>query len=237
MSDQMRATILIATRNRAPQLRLALESIRLKNYQDIDILVVDDASTEETAQVLQDYAKLVRVSRIERHSGYRRNPSAVLNVGHLLAKADVVIEQGGEVCHLTDCVEPLLKACQPGIVALARVYNGDPQEMGKIAQEVDAENYEFPADCEPQTVRTKGKTWAVPRVGPHQIQLYCGQERLVPFLFLGAIHQQDFRAVGGYDEKRQNRNDEDLANRLLTRGIRFRFVGSAVAFHLSHGKS
>jgi len=232
-----KATIVIATRNRAPQLRLALESIRLKNYRDVEIVVVDDASTEETAEVLREYGKLVRAHRIERPDGYRRNPSAVFNVGHLLAKTDIVIEQGGEVCHLTDCVTPLVSRCRPGIVALARVHHGDEQQMQKVVREIEGGRYEFPPTYEPESITTRGEYWKLAFVGLSQTPLYCGRERPVPFLFLGAIHKIDFDAVGGYDEKRKNENDEDLANRLLAKGIRFAFLGNAVAFHLKHGKS
>jgi len=231
------ATIVVATRNRASQLRLALESIRMKNYQNVDILVIDDASTEETVSVLRDYGRFVRTERIERPGGYRRNPSSVLNVGHLLAKTDIVIEQGGEVCHLTDCVTPLVSRCRPGIVALARVHHGDEQQMQKVIQEIEGGRYEFPPTYEPESITTKGKHWKLAFVGLNQTPLYCGQERPVPFLFLGAIHRADFDAVGGYDETRASKNDEDLANRLLANGVRFCFVGNAVAFHLQHGKS
>lgn len=232
-----KASIVIATRNRAPQLRFALESIRLKNYRDVEVVVVDDASTEETAEVLREYGKLVCTHRIERPGGYRRNPSSVFNVGHLLAKTDIVIEQGGEVCHLTDGVNPLLEVCRPGIVALARVYHGTVAEMKLLEKDIGDGKYIFPENVEPKAVRTTGEHWAVPRIGSHQIYLYTGKERPAPFLFLGAIHQNDFNAIGGYDENRSNKNDEDLANRLLAKGVKFCFVGKAVAFHLKHGKT
>lgn len=231
------ASIMMATRNRSLQLAMALESIKAQNYQDIDIVVIDDASSDDTTKVLRNHGNGLRVVRVERPGGYRQNPSAVLNVGHLLTKTDIVIEQGGEVCHLTDCVTPLLKICRPGVVALARVHNGNPSEMQALKTDIQKGIYDFPADFTPETVKTNGNSWRVPHVGPHRIQLYCGNERPAPFLFLGAIHREDFRAIGGYDEHRLNRNDEDLANRLLAKGVRFCFVGNAVAFHLKHGKS
>jgi len=233
----MRSTILIATRNRAVQLKYALESIRLKHYRDVEVLVVDDASTEETTEVLRDYAKLVRVSRIERPGGYRRNPSAVLNVGHLVAKTDIVIEQGAEVCHLTDCVTPLLKVCQPGVVALARVHSGSVEQMKSVREEIITAHYDFPDDFKPDKCETVGTKLKGPIVGRSRTVLYCGRERPVPFLFLGAIHQEDFAAAGRYNEKIAKGNDEDLANRLQAQGVRFCFVGRAVAFHLKHGKT
>jgi len=230
------ATILITTRNRPDQLRLALESIRAKDYRNVDVLVVDDASTEETAAMLRDFAKLARVRRIERAGGYRRNPGPVINVGHLLSETDIVLEQCGEMCHLTDCVSPLIDACRPGVVALARVHHGSLAQMRAVEKDMRLDRYEFPPNFEPETIVTDGGKQPGVKVGSSQTLLYCGRERPVPFLFLGAIHQTDFKMVGGYDEKRPDRADEDLADRLLARGTRFIFVGKAVAFHLQHVK-
>jgi hypothetical protein len=78
-----------------------------------------------------------------------------------------------------------------------------------------------------------------PRVGRHRIRLYCGLERLAPLLFLGAIHKTDWDEVGGYDENlgpKFRNNDGDLAARLMTRGVLFKFLGNAIAFHQEHPK-
>jgi hypothetical protein len=145
--------------------------------------------------------------------------------------ADIV----AEVCHLVDCVTPLLDLCRPGTVALARVYNGKIDDCRRAADRFKIRTI---SECDfiPESVRTDGDRFPVPKV-EGGFELYCGIERAVPFLFLGAIHKEDFDAVGGYNEKIPGRNDEDLANRLLARGTRFAFSGSAIAFHLLHGKS
>lgn len=232
-----RASIMMATRNRSAQLAVALESIKVKNYQNVEIIVVDDASSDDTATVLRDYGDGLRSVRIDRPGGYRPNPSAVLNVGHLVAKSDIVIEQGAEVCHLTDCVTPLLKVCQPGIVALARVHNGSIEEMEAVQKDIITGHYDFPDDFKPDRCETVGTKLKGPIVGRSRTVLYCGRERPAPFLFLGAIHQDDFAVVGRYNETIARGNDEDLANRLQARGVRFCFVGRAIGFHLKHGKS
>jgi glycosyltransferase involved in cell wall biosynthesis len=234
--------LLIATRNRAAQLALALGSIRARigdsdAYTGLRTLVVDDGSVDDTMRVLDAFADIVTVHRIARGGGYRNNPGSVLNAGHRLLDAAVTIEQGGEVAHLTDCVGPLAAACCPGTVALATVYNGTPGEMVRAAGAIAAGGFEFSEDVVTTNPQTDGDRWPVPRVGPLDLALYCGAMRAVPFLFLGAIHRDDFEAVSGYDEERPGRNDEDLANRLIARGVRFVHVGRAVAFHLIHRKA
>jgi hypothetical protein len=230
----MKASILIVTRNRGKQLRATLASIRRQAYQDVEIVVVDDASSDETRRVIaeQQLDGMALVTyRLERSGGSASNPAHVLNIGHRACAGAVVIEQGGDVCHLTDCVGPLLDACVPGTVALARVYHGTAEEMRLVEQEIADDGFSFGDDLAPDTVRTCGSDWAVPRVGRNRVRLYCGRERPAPFLLLGAIRKEDFAAVGGYDPARLVGNDEDLANRLIAKGVKFRFVGRAVAFH------
>jgi len=231
-----KATLLIVTRNRAEQLKFGLASVRDQKYDDLEIVVLDDGSTDDTADVVFPFED-VRYHCLRRGGGYRRNPSEVLNFGHLLAKSEVVIEQGGEVCHMNDCVTPLVGGCRPGVVVLARVHNGTLEDMARLASIVKDRAYEFPLDVIPASIRTDAERWKVSRAGSGGFELYCGVERPVPFLFCGAIHRSDFEAVGGYDEKIRGKNDTDLAERLLVRGVRFRFVGNALAFHLKHGKS
>jgi len=232
----MRASIVIATRNRYRQLSAGLSSIAGK-YDGVETVVVDDASTDGTPEVLARFRSRFpggTFRRLERDGAYRRNPGAVFNIGHSIASSDVVIEQGGEVCHVANCVDPLLEHCAPGTVALARVFDGGPRELKAILAEPEA--YAIEEDANVFSPETNGDRLPVPLVGPARLRLYTGVERMAPFLFLGAIHREDFDAVGGYDESLPGRSDEDLANRLSRRGVHFCFVGRAVALHLSHRK-
>jgi hypothetical protein len=232
-----RASLLIATRNREPQLRISLPTIQARNYRDLDVVVIDDGSTDGTKHLLRQWPG-IRVLSMDRIGGYRKNPSPVWNLGHRSVETDVVIEQGGEVAHLTNCIDPLLETCRPGIVSLARVYHGEVEDLRRVDRHFSDPGAAWPADVlvEGKGMRTNAGTWPAARVTPG-VDLFCGSERPVPFMFLGAIHREDFEAVGGYDESRPDRNDEDLANRLIARGVNFFFSGRAIAFHLRHGKS
>jgi hypothetical protein len=231
----MKATILIATRNRVGLLRHGLESILAMNYRDADVLVVDDGSEDETQAHCTELADkgLIRYHRMERDGleGYRANPGAVWNVAHSLCESDIVIEQGGEVMHVTDCVTPLIAACEPGLSVLARTFNGELTDLPRIKEMPQVPDVE----PDPTTIQTFAGRWPVPRVGG--VELFCGQERQVPFMFCGALHRLDFEAAGGYSKDAPDGNDTTLARKLLANGIRYRWVGSAVALHLRHGKS
>jgi len=231
----MNASLLITTRNRARQLDLSLQSITEKNYPDLEGIVWDDSSMDDTAAVVANYPGTTY--RKHEHSGaYVRNPGGIINAGHKACACPIIIEQCAEVFHITDCITPLLKLCRPGLVVLARVYNGSPTHLKLLRDEINAGRYIFPDDYYPEIIITRGDQLPVPRVGRNLIQLYCGIERPAPFLWLGAIHRDDFNSIGGYNEALQTNGDGDMAARLWAAGIRFCFSGHAVAFHQEHDK-
>ena len=65
-------SVYLPTRNRAGLVRRAATSVLSQDYRDLELLVVDDASTDDTPQVLQQIAASdprVRVFRLERQGG------------------------------------------------------------------------------------------------------------------------------------------------------------------------
>jgi len=60
-----RVSIIIPTYNRASLLREALESVFAQTYQDFEVIVVDDGSTDGTGEILKDLLDKVRYIRQE----------------------------------------------------------------------------------------------------------------------------------------------------------------------------
>jgi glycosyltransferase involved in cell wall biosynthesis len=82
----MDATVMIVTKNRRDELRRAVASA-LTQTADLEVLVIDDGSTDGTAEMLAAEFPTVRVRRSERSQGY----IVQRNLGVQLATAPIVI--------------------------------------------------------------------------------------------------------------------------------------------------
>lgn len=69
MSTQPTVSVIVPTYNRSGDLRKCLESLTKQTYQDFEIVVVDDGSTDETPQLARTFN--VRLLRNERNMGLR----------------------------------------------------------------------------------------------------------------------------------------------------------------------
>jgi glycosyltransferase involved in cell wall biosynthesis len=56
-------SVIIPTYNRGWTLRAAVDSVLAQNYRDFELIVVDDGSTDNTAEILQSYGPDVQVLR------------------------------------------------------------------------------------------------------------------------------------------------------------------------------
>ncbi len=78
-------SVIIPTYNRAWCLAEAVDSVLAQAYQDFELIVVDDGSTDETPQLLAAYGGRLRVLRCE-----NRGVSAARNAGIAAAQAELI---------------------------------------------------------------------------------------------------------------------------------------------------
>jgi glycosyltransferase involved in cell wall biosynthesis len=68
-----RVSVITPTYNRSKLLRLTVESVLAQTYPNIEIIVVDDGSTDDTEAVMADYAGRVIYIKQEHRAAYGRN--------------------------------------------------------------------------------------------------------------------------------------------------------------------
>ena len=92
-------TILVPSYNGATFLREALDSILAQTYDNIEVILLDDASTDETAEIAVEYANRIAYVRQPRNMGIYDN----VNVGIELARGDLIATY-----HADDIYQPTI---------------------------------------------------------------------------------------------------------------------------------
>lgn len=83
-----RVSVIIPTRNRLPLLKKALKSVEEQTFGNLEIIVVDDASDDDTAEFLREEMEKGRL-RVIRHES-RAGGGKARNSGILAAKGDFI---------------------------------------------------------------------------------------------------------------------------------------------------
>jgi len=101
--SQLSVGVIIPTYNRARYLRQAIASALAQSRMPTEVIVIDDGSTDETPEILREFAAPVRVIRQS-----NRGRSAARNVGLLAATTDAVIFLDSDDILLPTCIERLI---------------------------------------------------------------------------------------------------------------------------------
>lgn len=116
---QPRVSIIIPTYNREDLIILAIESILKQTYQDFEILVIDDASTDKTAEVIREINQSkVRYFQLSTNSGQ----CVARNYGLSRAKGEFVAFLDSDDTWLPEKLEKQIALFDKGSERLGAVY-------------------------------------------------------------------------------------------------------------------
>jgi glycosyltransferase involved in cell wall biosynthesis len=216
-------SIIIPTHNRAEWLPGCVDSVRASRTSDVDIIVVDDGSTDATYQVMQNIGADVRYIR-QTNAG----PAAARNRGAREARGRYVAFLDSDDRWLPEAPQRLIEFMELNpevVVGFGDVKVGNSRDgySSKFALPEHDEFWRLPCQENEDGFR-------VPEMRPFfQCMVRCNQVHIST----GIVRRSAFELVGGYDEALRGAADWDLWLRLAAR-FSFVFSPSRVATYEKH---
>jgi len=101
-------TIVAVTYNSAAHIRSFLESVQKQTYAHCQLLIIENASTDQTARILETDASWAKVVHLPENIGYRRANS----LGFTLCTSPLILICNDDVVLEPNCVAELVRAMQ-----------------------------------------------------------------------------------------------------------------------------
>jgi len=203
-------SVVIATYNRARLLKETIDSVLTQTFQDFELIVVDDGSTDDTEKVLKSYGDHLRHFRQE-----NRGPSAARNLGvHHATASWISIQDSDDFCapnHLKTLYGFVEKNPDCGMVFANGSYLDYPGPKGK-------------------TIVPREKSKRLAEKGVELTDLFSTS---IVRLQAALLSKKAFLAVGGLDEDLRIAMDLDLAFRFFTR-FPVAYLDEVVFFYRRH---
>jgi len=192
MSDNPSVSVVIATYNRADLLPETIESVLNQRFQDFELIVVDDGSTDNSREVLRRYEPRVHYIYQENHG-----PSAARNLGVRHAKgAWIAIQDSDDLCA-------------PEHLAALHGYVQSHPECGMV---FGNGAYLGGKEHNRETIVPPDKSRRLARDG---VRLVDHFDRSIVRLQAALISKRCYDALGGHDESLWLCMDLDLSFRLF----------------------
>jgi hypothetical protein len=140
-ASQPSVSIVLATHNRREWLRLAMDSVLAQSYPDLELVVMDDGSTDETPELLAEYSRRYPPERFRFSRHENMGQARTLNRGYEMARGEILgylsdddLLAGDAVARLvTELRDPEVVAVYPGYRMI--------DETGKIVDTVRPVEY------------------------------------------------------------------------------------------------
>ena len=186
-----RVSVVMPTHNRSTMLARSIDSVLAQTVDDLELIVVDDASTDNTSRVLASIndPRLIRI-RLERNSG----AAVARNVGIRRARSELVAFQDSDDVWLPEKLALQLAVFEDHAPAVGAVGGRWVAGDGNGATEIAAPALETGAD--------------------YEAELLAGHPLITP---VWMIRRQLLEELGLFDERMPCLEDWDLMLRLSLR--------------------
>jgi glycosyltransferase involved in cell wall biosynthesis len=123
-------SVIVPVRNSPKDLRLCLERLFASTYTNYEVIVVDDASTDETAKVAVELG--ARLLRLEQRQG----PAGARNRGAEIARGEYLLFLDADVCVYAESLQLVADtfAQDPGLAAVFGSYDTQPTANNVLSE-------------------------------------------------------------------------------------------------------
>ncbi len=231
----MKPTLIVSTYNSPEALRVSLNSILRQTMMPYEVIVADDGSREDTAKVVEEFARKAPVRIVHAwHPDRGFRLAAIRNLAISSATGDYIIQIDGDIVLHPRFIEDHAAAALPGRFACGSrallskelseqvIARGDADKVSPLTQGVFNRK---------NLMRLPALSKLIARYGSKKLK-YRGCNM--------AFWLSDLREANGYDEAYSGWGceDHDLAARLENRGIMpLPLRHRALEYHLWHPSS
>ena len=199
-----KVSVIIPTYNRSYFIKDAVESVLNQTYQDFELIVIDDGSTDKTKEVLASYEDKLRYI-------YQDNQgrSAARNHGIKLARGEYIAFLDSDDIWFPDKLArqvPILESAPPDIILV----HGYKYMVDNNLQPISG--WEAKLRC----------LYAQAEKGEETYENYLRAACIFTSTIL--LRRIAVIEIGGYDASLQGQEDLDLYLRLLLKGYNFAFI-------------
>lgn len=233
-------SIVTTTFNRSVQMYRGLRSILRQGYKDMEIVIVDDGSTDDTedkiAELRVNYP-LIHFTHIYLDHPEHRISSIPRNVGFKAAKGDIVLFTESELIHVDNSIEQMLQVMEENpdrTPVCTQMWT-----MGKrIWEKLSDETFEYPRRLieHPYAMLVSGNMQNTK--APDSDFGITGSKNCFTGAFFG-VKKQWVLDIGGFDESFEGHgwDDWDLLHRLNLYGKGILYCNDIAVVHQWHEKN
>lgn len=206
----MKVSVIIPTYNEEKTIGECLTSLLRQSYKNIEVIIVDDGSTDTTLQILQNFQFTIYKLQIfkQKHKG----AGAARNLGAKEAKGEILVFVDADMVFKEDFIEKLVEPIIGGPTSL--------KELRGVKGTFSKDEYVSNWDNVWARCWNINQGWMDKRRHPKR---YPNKQKV-----FRAILKSEFERVGGFDPKRGYTDDWSLSERL---GYKAQAVDGAVFYH------
>ncbi|MBT3407250.1 glycosyltransferase [Candidatus Woesearchaeota archaeon] len=211
----MKVSVIIPTRNMSKLLGNTLNALILQKTKDVEIIVVDDDSCDNTKEVIQKYSQNVKYYYLDRkNNSKKRRVAEIRNYGVKKAKGEILIFLDADMVVQEDFINEHIKSHENSDIVLGLRYDLDKKR--KVVDQKDKRESYF-IICDDQ-INNLVAPWVL---------LYSHNF---------SVSKEAFDYVAGFSIyfDRWGVEDQELGYKLFKEGFRFSLNKKAIAYHQYH---